>query len=184
MYKYGDAIAGALFNPFFYELGFTGSQVALIVKTYGIPMTMLGVCVGGVIVARIGIIPALLLGGISQAATNLLFVWLAQNSNEATEFGLFLVIASDNFSGGLGSTAFVAFLSALCNLRFTATQFALFTSFMAAGRTYLAIPSGWLVDQIGWVNFFFSTIALALPALLLLLVIRRYREAIFPSRKY
>ena len=183
LYKYGDAIAGALFNPFFHELGFTGSQVALIVKTYGIPMTLLGVCVGGVIVARIGIIPALLLGGISQAATNLLFVWLAQNSNEATEFGLFLVIASDNFSGGLGSTAFVAFLSALCNLRFTATQFALFTSFMAAGRTYLAIPSGWLVDQIGWVNFFFSTIALALPALLLLLVIRRYRETIFPSRK-
>ena len=71
LYKYGDAIAGALFNPFFRELGFTGTQVALIVKTYGIPMTMLGVCVGGVIVARIGIFSALLLGGVAQAATNL-----------------------------------------------------------------------------------------------------------------
>ena len=184
LYKYGDAIAGALFNPFFRELGFTGTQVALIVKTYGIPMTMLGVCVGGVIVARIGIFSALLLGGVAQAATNLLFVWLALQSNEATEVGLFFAIASDNFSGGLGSTAFVAFLSALCNLRFTATQFALFTSFMALGRTYLAIPSGWLVDQIGWFNFFLSTVALALPALLLLVVIRRYRTAIFPARNY
>ena len=181
-YKYGDAIAGALFNPFFRELGFTGTQVALIVKTYGVPMTMAGVFVGGLIVARIGIFPALLLGGILQAVTNLLFVWLAADPSMATETGLFIVIASDNFTGGLGSTAFVAFLSALCNLRFTATQFALFTSFMALGRTYLAVPSGWLVDQIGWINFFISSTAIAIPALLLLLVIRRYASEVFPKR--
>ena len=182
LYKYGDAIAGALFNPFFRELGFSGTQVALIVKTYGVPMTMAGVFVGGLIVARIGIFAALLLGGILQAATNLLFVWLAADASMATETGLFMVIAADNFTGGLGSTAFVAFLSALCNLRFTATQFALFTSFMALGRTYMSVPSGWLVDEIGWINFFISSTALAIPALLLLLVVRRYASEIFPAR--
>jgi len=181
-YKYGDAIAGALFNPFFRELGFSGSQVALVVKTYGVPMTMAGVFVGGLVVARLGIISALFLGGIFQAITNLLFVWLAGQENRATETDLFFVIASDNFAGGVGSTAFVAFLSSLCNLSFTATQFALFTSFMALGRTYMAVPSGWLVDQIGWVNFFIASTALAIPALLLLIFIKRFSMEIFPSR--
>ncbi|MEE2654992.1 MAG: MFS transporter [Pseudomonadota bacterium] len=181
-YKYGDAIAGALFNPFFRELGFSGSQVALVVKTYGVPMTMAGVFVGGLAVARFGIIPALFLGGIFQAITNLLFVWLAEQGTRATETDLFFVIASDNFTGGVGSTAFVAFLSSLCNLSFTATQFALFTSFMALGRTYMAVPSGWLVDQVGWVNFFIASAALAIPALLLLIFIKKFSTEIFPSR--
>ena len=182
LYKYGDAIAGALFNPFFRELGFSGTQIALIVKTYGVPMTMVGVFAGGVVVARIGIFAALFLGGVLQAITNLFFVWLAANPNEATEAGLFIAIASDNFTGGLGSTAFVAFLSALCNVRFTATQFALFTSFMALGRTYMAVPSGWLLDQIGWTNFFITSTAIALPALMLLIIVRRHASEIFPPR--
>ncbi len=183
LYKYGDAIAGALFNPFFRELNFTGTQVALIVKTYGVPMTMLGVFVGGMIVARIGIFAALIVGGISQAITNLLFVWLANITGPATETDLFVVIAADNFTGGLGSTAFVAFLSALCNVRYTATQFALFTSLMALGRTFLAVPSGWLVDQIGWVNFFLASTALAVPALLLLVIIHRNMADLIPPRE-
>jgi PAT family beta-lactamase induction signal transducer AmpG len=182
LYKYGDAIAGALFNPFFRELNFTGTQVALIVKTYGVPMTMLGVFAGGMIVARFGLFAALVVGGISQAITNLLFVWLAAIAGPATEADLFVVIAADNFTGGLGSTAFVAFLSALCNVRYTATQFALFTSLMALGRTYLAVPSGWLVDQIGWVNFFLASTALAVPALLLLVVIHRNLADILAPR--
>ena len=182
LYKYGDAIAGALFNPFFRELGFSGTQIALIVKTYGVPMTMVGVLAGGVVVARIGIFAALFLGGVLQAITNLLFVWLAANPNGATEVGLFIAIAADNFTGGLGSTAFVAFLSALCNVRFTATQFALFTSFMALGRTYMAVPSGWLVDQIGWTNFFITSTAIALPALMLLIIVQRHAAEIFPRR--
>lgn len=182
LYKYGDAIAGALFNPFFRELNFTGTQVALIVKTYGVPMTMLGVFVGGMIVARIGIFAALVVGGIAQAVTNLLFVWLASITGPATGSDLFVVIAADNFTGGLGSTAFVAFLSALCNVRYTATQFALFTSLMALGRTYLAVPSGWLVDQIGWVNFFLTSTALAVPALLLLVIINRNMADLLPPR--
>ncbi len=182
LYKYGDAIAGALFNPFFREIGFTGTEVALIVKTYGVPMTIAGILVGGVVVARLGIIKALFLGGIFQAATNLLFFWLASKEDLATETDLFIVIAADNFSGGLGSTAFVAFLSSLCNLRFTATQFALFTSFMALGRTYMAVPSGWLVDQIGWENFFITSTVIAIPALLLLIVIKKYSPSLYPVR--
>jgi len=182
LYKYGDAIAGALFNPFFREIGFTGTEVALIVKTYGVPVTIAGILVGGVVVARLGIIKALFLGGVFQATTNLLFFWLASKENSATETDLFVVIAADNFSGGLGSTAFVAFLSSLCNLRFTATQFALFTSFMALGRTYMAVPSGWLVDQIGWEDFFIASTVIAIPALLLLIVIKKYSSDLYPVR--
>ncbi|MBS41301.1 MAG: MFS transporter [Rhodospirillales bacterium] len=183
LYKYGDAIAGALFNPFFREIGFTGTEVALTVKTYGVPMTIAGILVGGLVVVRLGIIKALFLGGVFQAITNLLFVWLASKENLVTETDLFFVVAADNFSGGIGSTAFVAFLSSMCNLRFTATQFALFTSFMALGRTYLAVPSGWLVDQIGWENFFIASTFIAIPALLLLIFIKKYSPDLYPVRR-
>ena len=129
------------------------------------------------------IIKALFLGGVFQAITNLLFFWLASKENLVTETELFFVVAADNFSGGIGSTAFVAFLSSMCNLRFTATQFALFTSFMALGRTYLAVPSGWLVDQIGWENFFIASTFIAIPALLLLIFIKKYSPDLYPVRR-
>ncbi len=165
-YKYGDAVAGAMANPFYYQIGFSGVEIASITKLFGVVATLVGVFAGGFLVARYGVLRALFAGGILQAVTNLLFAQLAATGHDLAL--LALAIGADNFTGGLGSAAFVAYLSGLCNARFTATQYALLTSLMALGRTVLAASSGWMAQEIGWVGFFVATTALALPGLLLL----------------
>ena len=179
-YKYGDAVAGAMSYPFFLDMGFTGVEIASVTKIFGVCMAALGAIVGGFIVIRFGVIWSLLIGGIFQAITNLLFAYLATLGSDLA--WLAIAIGADNFTGGLGSAAFVAFLSKLCNISFTATQFALFTSLMALSRILFATPSGWLADQIGWVNFFIATTVLAIPALCLVFVVRRYYELLLPTR--
>ena len=166
LYKYGDAVAGAMANPFYVDLGFSGVEIASVTNVFGVVMTMLGVFVGGVIVARIGILPALAVGGVAQAVTNLTFAWVATQGHDLT--ALTIAVGTDMFAGGLGSAAFVAYLSALCNLAFTATQYALLTSLMAFGRTALAATSGFMAEWLGWPGFFVATTLLAIPALVLL----------------
>jgi len=105
------------------------------------------------------------------AGTNLIFAWLA---GKGADIGaLTLAVGGDSFTGGLGSAAFVAYLSGLCNLAFTGTQYALLTSLMAFGRTVMASASGWLAQTAGWPGFFILTTGLAIPALLLLLWLMR-----------
>ncbi|RAI00777.1 MFS transporter [Acuticoccus sediminis] len=171
LYKYGDSVAGAMANPFYVDLGFSGVEIASVTKVFGVVMTMVGVFVGGALVARIGILPALAVGGVLQAATNLTFAWLATRGHDMT--ALAVAVGADNFTGGLGSAAFVAYLSSLCNLAFTATQYALLTSLMAFGRTMLAASSGWLAESLGWSGFFTATALFAIPALVLLWFLSR-----------
>lgn len=166
LYKYGDAVAGTMANPFYNELGFTGVEIGSVTKLFGVAATLAGIFLGGVLVARWGVIRALVVGGLLQAATNLLFAWLALLGPKLS--ALALVVGVDNLTGGLGSAAFVAYLSGLCSRAFTATQFALLTSMMAFGRTLLSTGSGWLADQLGWAGFFIVTMGLAVPGLLLL----------------
>ena len=176
LYKYGDAVAGAMANPFYVDLGFSGVEIASITKVFGVVATMLGVFAGGLLVARAGILPALAVGGVLQAATNLIFAWLAIKGHDITM--LAVAVGADNFTGGLGSAAFVAYLSSLCNLAFTATQYALLTSLMAFGRTLLAASSGWFAEQLGWPGFFVATAVVALPGLLILW----YLAKLYPVR--
>jgi PAT family beta-lactamase induction signal transducer AmpG len=166
LYKFGDAIGGVMANPFYVELGFTGVEIGSISKVVGAVATLLGIFVGGAMVARYGILWALVVGGILQAATNLLFALQALVGHDLGM--LAITISADNFTGGLGSAAFVAYLSSLCNNAFTGTQYALLTSLMAAGRTVLSSGGGWLADQVDWVTFFILTTGLAIPGLLLL----------------
>ncbi|MGO1119458.1 AmpG family muropeptide MFS transporter [Rhodovibrionaceae bacterium A322] len=181
LYKYGDAIAGTMANPFYRELGFTGTEIASVTKLLGVVATLVGVFVGGWMVQRLGVVKALLTGGVLQAITNLLFAWMAargfQPDMPADIDFLTLAVGFDSFTGGLGSAAFVAYLSSLCNLAFTGTQYALLTSLMAFGRTLMSTGSGWLVDRLGWVEFFIATTFLALPGLILLLIIARLFSA-------
>lgn len=176
LYKFGDAIGGVMANPFYVELGFTGTEIGSITKVVGLIGTLLGVFVGGAMVARYGILWALVVGGILQAATNLLFAVQAMIGHD---LGMLAVaIGADSFTGGLGSAAFVAYLSSLCNKAFTGTQYALLTSLMAFGRTVLSSGGGWLADQVDWVTFFVLTTGLAIPGLLLLAwLIRLYPPA-------
>ena len=165
-YKFGDAIGGVMANPFYIELGFTGLEIGSISKVFGMFATIAGALGGGLLVARYGVFPALLAGGILQAATNLLFA--AQAAIGPDLAFLALTIGADNFTGGLGSAAFVAYLSGLCNTAFTGTQYALLTSFMAFGRTVMSSGGGWLADRMDWILFFVLTTGLAVPGLLLL----------------
>ncbi|MEX2297106.1 MAG: AmpG family muropeptide MFS transporter [Dongiaceae bacterium] len=166
LYKFGDAIGGTMAYPFYIQMGFTGTEIAAISKVLGVIMTLLGVAAGGLMVARYGIFRTLIVGGVLQAVTNLLYAWLAGRGHDIT--ALTITIGADNFAGGIGSAAFVAYLSSLCNVAFTGTQYALLSSFMATGRTMLSSGSGWLAETLGWAPFFLATMFLAVPGLLLI----------------
>lgn len=186
LYKFGDAFAGVMANPFYVEMDFTKNEIASVSKTFGLIATLGGVFVGGAVVARIGVLRALLWCGILQMLSNLMFAGQALAGHDILV--LFATIGLENFSGGMGSAAFVAYLSVLCNLAYTATQYALLSSFMAFGRTALSSSSGWLADRMDWVLFFVTSTGLALPGLLLLIwMMRRYpvpRAAAISNRRY
>jgi len=171
LYKFGDAISGVMANPFFVELGFSGAEIASVTKVFGVAATAAGIFAGGAVVAQIGISRALVVGGILQAATNLLYSMQAYVGHDLTL--LAAVIGLDNFTGGLGSAAFVAYLSSLCRAEFAGTQYALLTSLMAFGRTVLSSGAGWLADHVAWSAFFALTALLAIPGLVLLYALRR-----------
>jgi MFS transporter, PAT family, beta-lactamase induction signal transducer AmpG len=175
LYKYGDAVAGAMANPFYHQIGFSGVEIASVTKALGVAATLVGVFAGGALVAKAGVFTALLIGGVLQALTNLIFAWLATVGADISV--LAIAVGADSFTGGLGSAAFVAYLSGLCNVAFTGTQFALLTSLMALGRTVLAASSGFIAEQAGWAGFFIATTGLAVPGLLLLLWVSRLPAA-------
>ncbi|MBL8709545.1 MAG: MFS transporter [Rhodospirillaceae bacterium] len=170
-YKFGDAFGGFMASVFYQELGFTGTEIGAISKVYGLIATLVGGVLGGLIVARFGVFKTLLVGGILQAITNLLFSVLALMGNDLLWLGI--AITADNLAGGVASAAFVAYLSSLCNVAYTATQYALLTSLMAFGRTVLSSGSGWLSDHLDWFTFWASTTFMAVPGLLLLMWIAR-----------
>jgi len=172
LYKFGDAYAGVMAYPFYYEMGFTKSEVATVSKLFGVIATVLGVFIGGVIVKRYGIMKSLLGCGILQMLSNLMYAAQAIAGHDV-QF-LYFTIGIENLSGGMGSSAFVAYLSVLCNTAYTGTQFALFTSFMAFGRTLLSASSGWVVEMMGWFDFFLVSTVVALPGLLLLVWMMKY----------
>jgi PAT family beta-lactamase induction signal transducer AmpG len=174
LYKFGDSVAGVMANPFFVDLGFSGVEIASVTKVLGLAASVAGIAAGGVLVARTGVFRALVWGGILQATTNLLYSGLAGIGHDVAL--LALAIAADNFTGGLASAAFVAYLSGLCRREFTATQYALLTSLMAAGRTTLSAGGGWLATQMDWAGFFAVTALLALPGLALLARLGRTPE--------
>jgi PAT family beta-lactamase induction signal transducer AmpG len=166
-YKFGGALAGNMANPLYVSLKFTNSEIASVSKVFGVAATMIGVAMGGAAVARWGLFPTLLVGGVLQALSNLMYVALAMAGHDTVM--LTLSIAIENVTGGVGSAAFVAYVSQLCSREFTATQFALLSSLEAVARTILAAPGGKLADHVGWVEFFTLTAFAGLPGLLLLL---------------
>ena len=167
-YKYGDALLGTMANPFYLELGFTKTQIAIVSKGFGLAMTLLGTFFGGSMVAKWGINRSLLVAGILQGASNLVFALQAWVG--ASVGMLYVTISVENFTGGLATAAFVAYLSSLCNVAYTASQYALLTSFMSAARTFFASGGGWLADHVSWVSFFILTTIAAVPGMALLLV--------------
>jgi PAT family beta-lactamase induction signal transducer AmpG len=171
LYKLGDAFMGTMFNPFLLDLGFTKSDIAKVVKLYGLIATILGTFAGGWLVSHAGMFRALLLCGFMHMLTNLLLVMQAKIGAD-THFLIF-TISLENFTGGMSTAAFIAYLSALCAINYTATQYALLSSLAAFGRTWLSTPSGALAQAVGWSIFFTIASLMALPSLALLVWLER-----------
>ena len=175
LYKLGDAFMGVMFNPFLLDLGFTKTQIAEIVKFYGLIATLVGSFVGGAVVGRISLFRALFLSGLLHMATNLLLV--VQAKLGANAHFLIASISLENFTGGMSTTAFVAYLAALTKRHYTATQYALLSSLAAFGRTWLSTPSGALALALGWAPFFAVASLMALPGLAVLTWLERKKKA-------
>ena len=170
LYKLGDAYAGTLTSVFLIKLGFSASDVGKINKGLGLVSLLVGAALGGSLMVRLGLFRSLLFFGALQLLSNLSFMVLAWigKSYGAMAFA----VAFENLSGGMGTAAFVAFLMSLCNRRYTATQYALLSSLASLGRVFIAPTSGYVVESVGWANFFLITAITALPGLLLLSYLR------------
>lgn len=166
LYKIGDTMASAMTTPFYLELGFSNTEIGSVVKLYGFWAIIVGGIVGGMLILHLGIYHSLWLFGILQAVSTAGFAVLASVGYSLP--GLAAVITFENFSGGLGTAAYLAFMASLTNRRFTATQYALLTSLMGVPRVLLSAPTGWLAETLGWVPFFLFCTAVAVPGLLIL----------------
>ena len=168
LYKLGDAFAGALSTTFLIRgAGFTPDQVGWVNKVLGLVATIVGALAGGALMARMGLYRSLMVFGILQAVSNLAYWLIAVVPGQL--WLMAVGVGIENVCGGLGTAAFVALTMALCEKRFSATQFALLSALSAIGRTYLAGPlTPPLVERLGWPGFFLATVVIALPGLLLL----------------
>lgn len=165
IYKMSDVTMGVMANPFYLDLGFKKTEVAEITKIFGFFMTIAGAALGGVFVARYGVMRPLLIGAIAAASTNLLFAGLATIKPDLIL--LASVISADNLSGGFATSVFIAYLSGLARTDYTATQYALFSSLMTFPAQLLGGFSGVIVDRFGYSYFFIYASAIGLPAIVL-----------------
>jgi PAT family beta-lactamase induction signal transducer AmpG len=172
IYRISDVVMGIMANPFYVDMGYTKDEVAAVTKIYGVIMTLAGAFVGGVLAMRYGVMKVLMLGAILSATSNLLFAWLATRGHDV--MGLTMVISADNLSSGIASAAFIAYLSSLTNINYSATQYALFSSMMLLLPKFLAGYSGKYVDTFGYGNFFTATALLGLPVLVLVWLASNY----------
>ncbi len=175
IYRISDVVMGIMANPFYVDMGYTKDEVAAVTKVYGVIMTLAGAFIGGALSMRMGVMRVLMLGAVLSAASNLLFAWLGTRGHDVT--ALIFVISADNLSSGIASAAFIAYLSSLTNVNYSATQYALFTSMMLLLPKFLAGYSGVYVDRFGYGNFFTATAFLGVPVLLLVWLASRVREA-------
>ena len=169
-YRISDIVMGVMANPFYHDMGFTKDEIATVSKVYGVIMTLIGAGIGGILSLRIGVVRVLFIGAALSAATNLLFAWLAVRGHDLP--GLVLAISADNLSAGIATAAFIAYLSGLTNITYSATQYALFSSVMLLLPKFLAGWSGWIVDNHGYQFFFTGTALLGVPVLILVWLAR------------
>ncbi|HOA83188.1 MAG TPA: MFS transporter [Thermodesulfovibrio thiophilus] len=171
LYKIGDAYAGSLSTTFFIRgIGFSLTEIGTVNKIGGLISAIAGSIIGGVLLTKMNLYRALILFGIFQALSNLMFMILAIAGKS---FALFVsTVIIENFTGGMGTTAFLALLMALCNHRFAATQYAVFSSLASLGRVIISPTSGFVVDAIGWETFYFLTFLIAMPGLILIVKLR------------
>ncbi len=198
LYRISDIVMGVITNVFYAEMGYSKKEIASITKVFGVLMTIFGAFMGGLLAIRIGVMRALMLGAVLVAVTNLLFMWLAQINGAHTylDFSiplifttinislpkeLFIVIVIDNLAQGFAIAAFIGWLSAITNVSFTATQYAIFSSLMTLIPKLIGGYSGTLVESFGYENFFLFASALGLPVIALVYFLQKQFEFTKPS---
>lgn len=194
LYKVGDNIAGEMLWPFYKDLGYTLTIIGAASKFTGFVGTILGGFIGGALILRLGLVASLWICGIFQSISTLSFTWLAwfgaaalattaatpealqiaKAVNTPPTWALVVVIFIENLTSGMGTSAFMAFMGILTNKKYTATQYALFTSFMGVPRVIMGSGSGWLAAQLGWQSFFVVCATIALPGMLLLIPMSKW----------
>lgn len=179
LFKLGDALAGVMTSAFYVDMGFSRIEIANVSKVFGVGATIAGVIAGGAVVYRLGVLRALLLTGVLQMLSNLMFAAQAVVGHSVPM--LMLTIGVENLTGGMGSAAFVAYLSSLCSLAYTATQYALLSSLAAVARTTLSSVGGAIAQALGWIPFFALSTVAAVPGLLLLVWLMRRLPADTPA---
>ena len=173
VYRISDVVMGIMANPFYVDMGYTKAEVATVTKVYGVLMTLLGAFVGGVMALRWGVMRILMLGAILSALSNLLFAWLSGHGHDVQ--ALILVVSADNLSSGIASAAFIAYLSSLTNIQYSATQYALLSSMMLLLPKFIAGFSGDFVNAHGYADFFNATALLGMPVLILVTLAWRFQ---------
>ncbi|MGA9852222.1 MAG: MFS transporter [Gammaproteobacteria bacterium] len=172
LYKFGDWFSGLLTNAFLIEgLHFTATDVGVVNKGFGIAATIVGVFLGGVLMARLSLFRAMFYFGILQAASILTFLALSIIGH--SYLGMVVAVGVENLAWGMGTAAFIAYLMALCDHRYTAFQFALLSALDSVSRVFLGPPAGYLAEYAGWSVLFVVSALLALPGLMLLVLLRR-----------
>jgi len=175
LYKLGDSMATALATPFYLDMGFTMTDIGVIAKNAGLWASVIGGLLGGLWMVKIGINRGLWLFGVVQLVSILGFAWLAY-VHQPDRLLLAFVIAFEALGVGLGTAAFTAYIARTTDPRYTATQYALFTSLAAVPRTVINATTGWIVERTGWFDFYLLCTVLALPGMLLLLRVAPWRE--------
>jgi PAT family beta-lactamase induction signal transducer AmpG len=184
LFKFTDALAGAMTAPFVIDLGFTRNEYAAIIKGVGLAATLIGGFAGGFVARAYPLAASLWIGGLLQAAANIAFSWQAVVGHDIAWLTFAIVV--ENFTSAIGTVIFVAYLSALCqNPLHTATQYALLTALAAVGRTYLSSGAGFIADATGWIWFFVICTLAGLPSLVLLwwLQLQGHFDRLTPAKR-
>ncbi|MCM2680553.1 AmpG family muropeptide MFS transporter [Echinimonas agarilytica] len=172
IYRISDVVMGVMANPFYVDMGYSKEAVAAVSKIYGVIMTLLGIFIGGALIVKFAVWRILMAGAVLSAITNLLFSFLAQ-LGQPDILWLTLVISADNLSAGIASAAFIAYMSGLTNVAYSATQYALFSALMFLLPKLIAGFSGVMVESVGYSNFFVITALMGLPVVVLIWIVSR-----------
>ena len=174
LFKVGDAFANKLFTPFMMEVGFSKTEIALIVKALFTASTLVGAVLGGVLMVRLGLLRSMLIFGVLQALTNLLYCALALAGKSYPIMVVAVVL--EHMAGAMGNIALVALIMALCDARYSAFQYALLSALALIPRYSLGGPAGWIADHEGWYAYYVVSFLLALPGLAIVWFMRRHIE--------
>lgn len=171
LYKLGEVMLGSVLQAFYLDLGFTKQEIGVIIKLFGFYATIFGTYIGAIIVKRYGNLKSLLFCGFFQMVSNLIFIW-QHHMGHSTQ-ALTLSISVENITGGMGSTALVAYIGYLCNKNYTATQYALLSSMASIMNNSIGAFGGLLAENLGWDMFFVFTVAVSMPALVVLYILNK-----------